>query len=473
MSITTYDQAFINGQWVAATGAESIAVIDPSTEQTIGMIRGASNAEVDAACASAAHSLSSWARRPVSERIEFVERIATALEAQSERLALLITREVGTPIGDSHSLQVKSAVRTFRRAAELGHSVVLEETLDSTKVLRVPAGVICCITPWNYPLFQIASKVASALIAGCTVVLKPSEVAPGSALVLAEITRSIGLPGGVFNLVLGSGPLVGERILQSTHIDAVSFTGSTRAGKRIAQLAGAGLKRVSLELGGKSPSILLPDADISTAVERTVAKCLQNSGQTCAAWTKLIVPSTALSTVTDIAVRCIHSYRMGDPYDKTTTLGPVTTAGQRTRVRALMESATSEGAELLAGGPETPTNLTRGYFVKPSIYLASPEMTLAREEIFGPVLTLLTYSTEQEALQLATSGDYGLSSVIWSRDPQQAEAFGRRLRAGSVSINGAPTHPDAPFGGFRRSGFGRERGRYGIEEFLTTIAIHH
>ena len=280
MPINTYDRAFIDGQWIRNTGAESIQVVNPSTEQTIGIIQGASETEVDQACAGASHALSRWAAHPLAERAEYVERIALALEAQGEHLAHLITDEVGTPICDSREFQVAAAVRSFRRAGELGRGLPLEETLGSTTVVRVPVGVIGCITPWNYPLFQIASKVAAALVAGCTVVVKPSEVAPGSALALAEITRAVGLPAGVFNLVLGSGSVVGERMLNSPHIDAVSFTGSTRAGQRIAQVAGAGLKRVSLELGGKSPSIVLPDADIDVAVERTIAKCLQNSGQT-------------------------------------------------------------------------------------------------------------------------------------------------------------------------------------------------
>jgi acyl-CoA reductase-like NAD-dependent aldehyde dehydrogenase len=473
MAIAHQQMAFIHGAWVPATGEEVLPVVDPSTEETVMSVRSAGDAEIDAACASAARALGPWSRSPLSERVSFVARIADAIEAQSEPIAALITSEVGTPINESRTLQVATAVRVFRRAAELAHSLELEESMDATKVLRTPIGVVACITPWNYPLYLIATKVAPALVAGCTVVLKPSEVAPGSAIVLADIARAIGLPPGVLNIVFGSGPAVGERILQDPHIDAVSFTGSTRAGARIAQLAGAGLKRVSLELGGKSPTIVLPDADVAVAVERTIAKCFQNAGQTCAALTRLIVPKSALGTVADMAARVARTYRLGDPHDAATRLGPVATSTQRERVREFLRTAASEGAELITGGPDAPADLPRGYFVQPSVYVAGPETTIARNEIFGPVLTLLAYSTEDEALQLAASGDYGLAGAVWARDPQEAEAFARKLRIGSISINGAATHPDAPFGGFRRSGFGRERGRYGIEEFLTTIAIHH
>jgi aldehyde dehydrogenase (NAD+) len=473
MEESVYNRIFVGGSWVTARGSEAIPVINPATEETMAVVHGASEADVKDACESAAQAFGDWSRRSIVDRANLASGIASAIEARTEEIANLITDEIGTPAIESRALQVGSAVRLFRRAAEIGGRMELVETLDSTTVHRVPIGVVACITPWNYPLYQIASKVAAALVAGCCVVLKPSEVAPGSALILADIMRQLGVPDGVFNVVNGSGSDTGEWLIRNSLIDAVSFTGSTRAGERIGGIAGAGLKRVSLELGGKSPSVILPGADIWLAAERTVAKCFQNAGQTCAALTRLIVPHAQCEQIARIAADVARAYRLGDPHAETTNLGPVATSVQRDRIRELLRFADGEGARRFAGGPERPPEAARGFFVQPSVYIATPEMRVAREEIFGPVLTLLPYRDEEEALSLAQNGEYGLSGAVWAPDAARAESFARRIRSGSISINGAPTHPDAPFGGFRRSGFGRERGRYGIEEFLTTQSIHH
>ena len=468
----SYDRAFIWGRWASVQETEIVPVINPASEERIAVVQGAGEADAISACESAARAFDTWSRLPVTERASLVARVASAIEARSEYLARLITDEIGTPIVESRSLQVGTAARVFRRTAEIAAGMELVEVVGSTKVFSVPVGVVACITPWNYPLFQMACKVAPALVAGCTVVLKPSAAAPGSAMALAEIIREVGMPEGVFNMVIGSGSQLGEYLIQNAAIDAVSFTGSTAAGERVAALSGKSLKRVSLELGGKGPCVLLPDANFPQAIERTVAKCFQNAGQTCAALTRLIVPHKRRDEAVRYVAEAARGYRVGDPRMESTQLGPVAAARQRDRIRELMLSAAAEGAQLITGGPDPPPGMARGFFVQPSVYVAHPEMRIASEEVFGPVLTVLLYADEQEALQLALRGDYGLSGAVWSQDSAVAEEFARKLRSGSISVNGAATHPDAPFGGFRRSGFGRERGRHGIEEFLTTQAVH-
>jgi aldehyde dehydrogenase (NAD+) len=467
-----YDRAFISGNWVSVRDTEVVPVINPASEERIAVVHGAGESDAIAACESAARAFGRWSRLPMTERASLVARVASTIEGQAEYLARLITDEIGTPIVESRSLQVGAAARVFRQTAEVAAAMELVETIGSTKVFSVPVGVVACITPWNYPLFQMACKLAPALVAGCTVVLKPSVAAPGSATALAEILREVGMPEGVFNMVIGSGSELGEHLIQNAAIDAVSFTGSTGAGERVAALSGKSLKRVSLELGGKSPSVLLPDAKFPLAIKRTIAKCFQNAGQTCAALSRLIVPHERTDEAVRYVAEAARGYRIGDPHLESTQLGPVAAARQRDRIRELMLNAAADGAELITGGPEPPPGMARGFFVQPSAYVAHPEMRIAYEEVFGPVLTLLPYADQDEALQLAQRGEYGLSGAVWSQDSTAAEEFARKLRSGSISVNGASTHPGAPFGGFRRSGFGRERGRRGIEEFLTTQAVH-
>jgi acyl-CoA reductase-like NAD-dependent aldehyde dehydrogenase len=374
------------------------------------------------------------------------------------KLAAMI--QVGLP-----SAQVGNyaqVLRDFQFEEEIGHSLVVKE----------PIGVVGAITPWNYPLNQIIAKVAPALAAGCTVVLKPSEVAPLNAFVLAEVIDEAGLPAGVFNLVSGVGPVVGEAIAAHPDVDMVSFTGSTRAGTRVSAIAAATVKRVTLELGGKSANVILPDADLEKAVAVGVTNCYLNSGQTCTAWTRMLVPRDRLADAERIAAAKAEKYRVGDPLAEGTNLGPLISDVQRDRVRGYIERGIAEGAKLVTGGAEPPEGLDKGYFVRPTVFSeVRPEMTIAQEEIFGPVLSIIPYDTEDEAVEIANGTIYGLAGGVWSSDPAHAEAVARRMRTGQIDINGAMYNPLAPFGGYKQSGVGRENGRLGFEEFLETKSL--
>jgi betaine-aldehyde dehydrogenase len=341
-----------------------------------------------------------------------------------------------------------------------------EERVGNSVVVREPVGVVAGITPWNYPLNQIAAKVAPALAAGCTVVLKPSEVAPLNAFILAEVIDAAGLPKGVFNLVTGTGPVVGEALAQHPEVDMVSFTGSTRAGKRVSELAAQTVKRVALELGGKSASIVLEDADLAAAVKGTVSACFLNSGQTCSAHTRMLVPESKYAEAAKLAAEEARKYTVGDPFAETTRLGPLISAAQRDRVQAYIRKGIEEGAELLCGGPDAPPGLERGYYVQPTVFgRVGPRSTIAQEEIFGPVLAIITYEDEDEAVRIANGTPYGLSGGVWSQDEAHALAVAKRMRTGQVDINGGPFNMQAPFGGYKQSGHGREWGRYGLDEF--------
>jgi acyl-CoA reductase-like NAD-dependent aldehyde dehydrogenase len=347
-----------------------------------------------------------------------------------------------------------------------------EEEVGNSRVLREPIGVVGAITPWNYPLHQITAKIAPALAAGCTVVLKPSEVVPLNAFILAEVIESVGLPAGVFNLVTGIGPVVGEAIAGHPGVDMVSFTGSTRAGRRVSELAAATVKPVAMELGGKSPNVLLEDADFARAVPDGVAKCFFNSGQTCSALTRMLVPRERLAEVEELAMSAAEAYTPGDPFDKATKLGPLVSATQRERVRDYIAKGEAEGAQLLTGGTDAPEGLERGYFVRPTVFSeVTPEMTIAREEIFGPVLSIQPYDGEDDAVRIANATEYGLAGGVWSADTDRAIGVARRLRTGQVEINGGAFNPIAPFGGYGQSGHGRENGRFGLEEMLQVKSL--
>jgi acyl-CoA reductase-like NAD-dependent aldehyde dehydrogenase len=374
---------------------------------------------------------------------------------------------VGTPVNVSTIIQVGLPIMTFASMAELVGQVPWEETVGNSIVVREPVGVVGAITPWNYPLHQIAAKVAPALAAGCTVVLKPSEVAPLNAFVLAEVMHEIGLPPGVFNLVSGTGSDVGEAVARHREVDIVSFTGSTRAGKRVAELAAATVKRVTLELGGKSATVILPDADFDRAVPAGVTMCFLNSGQTCSALTRMLVPRDRLRETEEIAVRTAESYTLGNPLDDTTRIGPLVSAAQRERVRAYIQNGIDEGAKLVIGGVDPPEGLEKGFFVRPTVFSeVRRDMTIAQEEIFGPVLSILPYDTEDEAIEIANDSVYGLAGAVWAADAARATGVARRIRTGQVDINGGSFNPLAPFGGFKQSGHGRELGKFGLEEYL-------
>ena len=381
-----------------------------------------------------------------------------------------IAREVGMPIKMAKMIQVGGPIFNWGNAAKAARAFHWQEQVGNSLVVREPIGVVGCITPWNFPLNQITLKVAPALAAGCTVVLKPSEIAPVNAMILTEIIHAAGLPAGVFNLVNGLGPVVGEVLASHPEVDMVSFTGSTRAGKRVAELAAASVKRVTLELGGKSASVILPDADLAAAVKGTIGACLLNSGQTCSAHTRMLVPAKRYNEVKALVQATIAKFTLGPSLDENTRLGPLVSAAQRERVLGFIRQGLEEGAELVAGGADKPA-FDSGYFVHPTVLRVKPNDTLAREEIFGPVLVILTYEDEEEAIRIANDTIYGLGGGVWSVDQDHAVAVARQIRTGQVDINGGPFNGNAPFGGYKQSGNGRENGRYGLEEFLEFKAM--
>lgn len=464
---TNRTSLYIDGAWVASTGTGLIDVIDSTTEAVMGCVPEGTPADVDSAVAAAKAAFPAWAARPVEERTALLSKVAEALGANMDSLADLITHEVGMPKMLSQLVQVGLPLNSFATAGQIAADFTWEQTVGNSLIVREPIGVVGCITPWNYPLHQIAAKVAPALAAGCTVVVKPSEVAPLNAFVLADIFEEVGVPAGVFNLVTGHGPVVGEALAAHKDVDMISFTGSTRAGKRVTEVAAGTVKRVALELGGKSANVILADADLSKAVPDGVSKCFLNSGQTCSALTRMLVPRDKLAEVEELARAAAESFTPGDPFDGSTRLGPLISAAQRDRVRGYIDKGIGEGAKLVTGGGETPDGLDTGYFVAPTVFSdVTRDMTIAREEIFGPVLVIIPYDSEEEAIEIANDTDYGLAGGVWSGDAEHAKAVARRLRTGQVEVNGGGFNPMAPFGGYKQSGNGREFGSFGLEEFL-------
>ncbi len=466
------DRLYIGGEWVPSTGTGTIDVIDSTTEEVMGSIPEGSTKDVDLAVAAARAAFPAWSATPVKKRTELLTQVSQALATRMDDLAHLITREVGMPLMLSQLVQVGLPMTTFGSMAQVAADFTWEQTVGNSLIVREPIGVVGAITPWNYPLHQIAAKVAPALAAGCTVVLKPSEVAPLNAFVLAEVFEEIGLPAGVFNLVTGVGPVVGEAIAAHTDVDMVSFTGSTRAGKRVSEVASGTVKRVALELGGKSANVILDDADLAKAIPDGVAKCFLNSGQTCSALTRMLVPRERLSEVEDLAVAAAEAFTPGDPFEPSSRLGPLVSGAQRDRVRNFIDKGVGEGATLLTGGVEAPEGLSAGFFIRPTVFSSvTRDMTIARDEIFGPVLSIIPYGTEEEAIDIANDSEYGLAGGVWSGDPERAKAVARQLRTGQVEVNGGGFNPLAPFGGYKQSGNGREYGSFGLEEFLEVKAM--
>ncbi|PMS31749.1 acyl-CoA reductase-like NAD-dependent aldehyde dehydrogenase [Trinickia symbiotica] len=463
----TYAHLYVGGKWLEPAGSGTIDVIDSATEEVMGRIPEGTAADAEAAVEAAKLAFDGWSVTPPETRAEYLQKIAEAVKARTEELTQLICGEVGMPIKLTRAIQVGSAVYNWKAYARLAREFPFDERADNSLVVREPVGVVAAITPWNYPLNQITLKVAPALAAGCTVVLKPSEVAPLNAFVLAEAIEDAGLPAGVFNIVSGYGPVVGEIMASHPFVDMVSFTGSTRAGKRVAELAAATVKRVALELGGKSASLILDDADFPIAIKSTVAACYLNSGQTCSAHTRMLVPESRYDEACALAKAAAEDYVAGDPRDERTRLGPLASAAQLQRVYGYIERGIAEGAELITGGTGMPDGISKGFFVKPTVFGGvHPKATIAQEEIFGPVLSILTYEDEGEAVRIANDSPYGLSGAVWAGDDEQALRIARRIRTGQVEINGGTWNMEAPFGGFKQSGYGRENGKYGLEEYL-------
>ncbi|HEX5893607.1 MAG TPA: aldehyde dehydrogenase family protein [Solirubrobacterales bacterium] len=466
------DRLYIGGEWVEPAGSGTIEVVDSTTERVIGRIPEGTPEDVDRAAEAARAGFEAWREVPVSSRVEVCTAISAALAERADEIAALVAAEVGMPLRLARTIQAGLPAMDFGSMAQVAGEVAWEEQIGNSLIVREPVGVVGCITPWNYPLHQLCAKVAPALTTGCSVVAKPSEVTPLTSFILAEIVDSLDLPAGAFNLVTGFGPVVGEAIAAHEGVDMVSFTGSTRAGRRVAEVAAQTVKKVALELGGKSANVILDDADLKAAVGFGVANCYLNSGQTCSAHTRMLVPREKLAEAEQLAAAAAEKAKPGDPLEEGTRLGPLVSEAQRERVREYIRKGEEEGATLVAGGVEPPDDLESGYFVRPTVFSeVKPEMTIAQEEIFGPVLSIMPYESEDEAAEIANSTIYGLDGGVWSSDPERAEEFARRMRTGQVQINGATFNPIAPFGGFKQSGHGREYGRYGLEEFLEVKSI--
>ena len=467
------DKLYIGGEWVEPAGDGSIEVVNPTTEEVIGRVPEGTVEDAERAVRAARAAFDSWSQTSPEERAGYCSAIGEKLAERGEDLAALITTEMGMPIGLSQMIQAGLPQLTFSSMPELVDEITWQEEVGNSLILQEPVGVVAAITPWNYPLHQIANKVAPALAAGCTVVLKPSEVVPLNAFVLAEVIEEVGLPAGVFNLVTGTGPVVGEAIVSHPDIDMVSFTGSTRAGRRVSELAAQAPKPVALELGGKSPNVILDDADLEEAVTDGVAKCFLNSGQTCSALTRMLVPRDKLEQAEKIAATMAdEAFTPGDPFEDGSALGPLVSDSQRKRVRGYIQKGEDEGARLVAGGAEPPEGLERGYFVRPTVFSdVTSDMTIAQEEIFGPVLVIIPYEDEEDAVRIANDTVYGLAGGVWSADEERAKRVAARIRTGQVEINGGAFNPMAPFGGYKQSGHGRELGRYGLEEFLVAKSL--
>ncbi len=468
-----HDQLYIDGRWVSPASPRRIAVINPYTEQPVGHVPDADSGDADSAVEAARRAFPVWSATSVDERVALLKRCHEIFAAKRDAFTATLVSEVGMPAKLTRRIQVGLPMQQFDIFADLLPTVLAERQIGHSRVLREPIGVVACITPWNYPLHQIVAKVVPAIAAGCTVVLKPSEVAPLNAFLLAEVFDEAGLPPGVFNLVTGYGASVGQRLASHPDVDMVSFTGSTAAGRAIGQAASATIKRVALELGGKSAAVVLDDADLPTAVRATVSSCFLNSGQTCTALTRLVVPHSRYEEAARLAVEAAERFTLGDPNDDATRLGPLVSRAQQERVHALIRRGIASGAELLLGGAEAPLP-ARGYFCLPTVFgRVAPGSVLDQEEIFGPVLSILTYPDGDDAAALAIANGtiYGLAGAVWSQDAGRAARVAGKMRAGQIDINGAAFNIRAPFGGFRQSGNGREMGIYGIEEFTELKAI--
>ncbi|SDN34772.1 aldehyde dehydrogenase family protein [Ensifer sp. YR511] len=462
-------QFFIGGKWCDPIHSRAFNVIDPSSEETFRTISLGSNEDVELAVAAARKALPSYSATSIANRVDLLKSIAAIYERRKEHLAYAVHREMGAPMGLARSAQVALGAAHLAKMIEILPKYAFSQRRRSYHLHREPIGVCALITPWNWPLNQIAAKVAPALAAGCTVILKPSEYAPISAIVFAEILEEAGIPAGVFNLINGDGPGVGEALARHPDVDMVSFTGSTQAGVRVAQLAAETVKRVSQELGGKSPNIILEDADIELAVMKGVVSCFGNSGQSCNAPTRMFVPAARREEAYKIAAKTAEAFSSGSG---TPALGPVVNKRQYDRIQGLIQAGIDEGATLLAGGKGKPHGVSRGFFVRPTVFAdVGHDTRLSREEIFGPVLSIITYENEEDAIRMANDTVYGLAAYIQSSDEKRARKLASELKAGNVYINYPAWSPDMPFGGYKQSGNGREFAEFGLEDFLEVKGV--
>ncbi|WP_407553907.1 aldehyde dehydrogenase family protein [Streptomyces sp. Pv4-95] len=459
-----HDAMYIDGSWRPAAGSGTIDVVNPADGQVIAAVPAGSAQDVDAAVRAARAALPAWAATSPAERAGLLTALRDQLAARAEEIAETVTAELGSPLAFSTAVHAGVPVAVCGSYAELARSYAFEEKIGNSTVLHEPVGVVGAITPWNYPLHQVVAKVAPALAAGCTVVLKPAEDTPLVAQLFAECVDAAGIPAGVFNLVTGLGPVAGQALAEHEGVDLVSFTGSTAVGRKIGAAAGAAVKRVALELGGKSANVILPSADLAKAVGVGVANVMANSGQTCSAWTRMLVHEDRYAEAVELAVAAVAKYVPGE------RVGPLVNAKQRDRVRGYIEQGVAQGAKVVAGGPEAPRET--GYYVKPTVFAdVTPEMTIAQEEIFGPVLSILPYRDEDDAARIANGTVYGLAGAVWAGEAEEAVAFARRLDTGQVDINGGRFNPLAPFGGYKQSGVGRELGPHGLTEYLQTKSL--
>ncbi len=466
------DKFYINGEWVSPSTDTTIDVINPATEEAIGVVAMGGEADVEAAVAAAKTAFETFSQTTREERLELIDRILAAYQERMPEIAQAISQEMGAPLALANAAQAPSGLGHFMTTRNVLANFEFEEDMGSARVIREPAGVCALITPWNWPINQIACKVAPALAAGCTMILKPSEVAPYNAILFAEVLDQAGVPAGVFNLVNGDGPTVGSALSSHPDVDMVSFTGSTRAGVEVAKNAAPTVKRVAQELGGKSANIILDDADFGKSISRDVFGMCMNSGQSCNAPTRMLVPNARMDEAAAIAKAAAENVKVGDPSAEGTTIGPVVSEVQWNKIQNLIQEGIDEGAKLEIGGTGRPEGLNSGFYVKPTVFShVTNDMTIAREEIFGPVLSLIGYEDDDDAIRIANDTLYGLSGYVSSGDPERAKAVARKMRTGNVHLNGAPVNNEAPFGGYKQSGNGREWGAFGMEEFLEVKAI--
>jgi aldehyde dehydrogenase (NAD+) len=473
-SLTAKDETrlYIDGQWQDRCGATRIAVVDPSSERIVGHVAAGSPADVDLAVAAARRAFAGFSRSSAEERLALLGKILSLLQERAELFARTLVTEMGAAIGFARASQVPFAIEHVRVQMDVLQRYAFLSRDGRMATTREPIGVCALITPWNWPLYQITAKVAPAIAAGCTVVLKPSELSPYSALLFAQVMHDAGVPAGVFNLVGGTGEVVGAALASHPDVDMISITGSTRAGVLVAQAAAVTVKRVVQELGGKSPNLFLDDADFEQGVAKGVLAGMRNAGQSCSAPTRMLVPAARLAEVDALATNAAASIKVGDPRDEQTTMGPIANRAQFARVQAMIAAGIDEGAKLICGGPGRPAGLEHGFFARPTIFSeVTSNMRIAREEIFGPVLAIMPYRDEEEGIAIANDSVYGLGAHVQSRDQDRARRVAARIRAGQVHINYPAWNGHAPFGGYKRSGNGREYGVHGLEEYLETKAI--